>query len=138
MAPGFIHKHIIAITTLFALLLFTSLYAANDISKSIVEGGESGDVLVGMEEEEVSTSLRRRLLGWKKKQMCPPGLDICREEEKRKAEEIAEKKRLREEAEAAEAAALEAAAEQVKDLMCLGTKYGFCKCKCKYFLWLQL
>ena len=60
-----------------------------------------------------SSAGRRRLLGrellssWKKKKFCPPGLDICKQEENRKKEEADEKKKARLEREAAEAAELE-------------------------------
>lgn len=60
-------------------------------------------------------SQRRSLLmkKWKARKMCPPGLDICRDEEKRKAEEIAERRNAKEEREKEEAKELEELSDKV-------------------------
>jgi hypothetical protein len=71
------------------------------------------------EEEEASVGgigkPRRSLLSkkWKSRKMCPPGLDICRDEEKRKAEEIAERRTAKEALEKEEATELEELSEKV-------------------------
>jgi len=58
---------------------------------------------------------RRSLLmkKWKARKMCPPGLDICRDEEKRKAEEIAERHKAKEEREKEDAKELEELSDKV-------------------------
>ena len=93
--------------------VLVSIGALAGLFAFISPAGQAPDLEVTGSLPGESSAGRRRLLGrellssWKKKKFCPPGLDICKQEENRKKEEADEKKKARLEREAAEAAELE-------------------------------
>lgn len=86
---------------IYSAMSSTSLDESSDSEAEVIEGSYQGH--------------RRSLLmkKWKARKMCPPGLDICRDEEKRKAEEIAERRNAKEEREKEEAKELEELSDKV-------------------------
>ena len=105
------HRASAVATIILVSSVFVAIYSGVSSHVDDVLNIEEG----GQEEVAVGSGGRRSLLSkkWKARKMCPPGLDICRDEEKRKAEEIADRRKAKEEREKEEAKELEELSEKV-------------------------